>query len=244
MRRVNRLASKAADLVVAVATALLILAVAIPLFLNPIWVSFEQGRAEAAAWTGYSDADLRAATGSILSDLVVGPPDFAVTVGGTPVLDERERQHMRDVRGVFIGFFVAALALAAAALVIAARRRGRARKATWRAVRGGAVGLIATLVVAGLVSFVAFDTLFEVFHEIFFAGGSYTFDPASERLVQLFPFAFWQETAIVLGIVAIVIAVVVAWVADARARDDEADGPLVATAPSRGTASSGGAAIP
>ena len=35
-------------------------ALTIPLFLNPLWVAFEQGRAEATAWTGFSDAELRA----------------------------------------------------------------------------------------------------------------------------------------------------------------------------------------
>ena len=122
----HHLAGRAADLVIAVATAFAIIAVTIPLFLNPLWVSFEQGRSEAAAWTGFSETDLRATTGSILNDLVIGPPDFAVAVGGTPVLDEKERQHMRDVRGVFIGFFAVTLILAAAALVIVARRRGAA----------------------------------------------------------------------------------------------------------------------
>jgi integral membrane protein (TIGR01906 family) len=233
---VQHVAGRAADLLIAVATAFVILAVTIPLFLNPLWVSFEQGRAEAAAWTGFSETDLGAATGSILSDLVIGPPDFDVAVSGAPVLDQKERQHMRDVRGVFIGFFVVTLVLAVAALVIAARRRGAARAASWRAVWGGAVGLIATLVVAGLVSFVAFDTLFEVFHQIFFAGGSYTFDPATERLVQLFPFAFWQETAIVLGIVAILLALLVAWVADAKAGDDQPDDAVAATAATTGGA--------
>jgi integral membrane protein (TIGR01906 family) len=233
---VQHVAGRAADLLIAVATAFVILAVTIPLFLNPLWVSFEQGRAEAAAWTGFSETDLGAATGSIISDLLIGPPDFDVAVSGAPVLDQKERQHMRDVRGVFIGFFVVTLVLAVAALVIAARRRGAARAASWRAVWGGAVGLIATLVVAGLVSFVAFDTLFEVFHQIFFAGGSYTFDPATERLVQLFPFAFWQETAIVLGIVAILLALLVAWVADAKAGDDQPDDAVAATAATTGGA--------
>ena len=46
---------------------------------------------------------------------------------------------------------------------------------------------------------------FELFHELLFAGGSYTFDPLHERLVQLFPEQFWSETAIVL-VVAILAA--------------------------------------
>lgn len=209
-----------AALITAIATALLIVAVAIPLFLNPVWVAFEQGRAQATAWTGYDEAQLRTATDSILHDLVIGPPAFDVAVGSQPVLDERERQHMRDVRGVFIGFFATALVvvLGTAALAVGRRHSPRGRLETWRAVRDGAIGLIVALLVAGGIALVAFDALFETFHRLFFAGGSYTFDPATERLVQLFPFAFWQESSIALGVVCLVIAAIVAAVAGRRAR--------------------------
>jgi integral membrane protein (TIGR01906 family) len=219
---VNRIAGRAGSLVIAVATALVIVAVALPLFLNPVWVAFEQGRADAAAWTGFTESELRTATDAILADLIVGPPDFDVQVAGVPVLNQREQGHMRDVRGVFIGFFALALVLAAAAVAIAARRRGPNRARTWLAVRNGALALIAALVIGGGISFVAFDVLFETFHRLFFAGGSYTFDPATDRLVQLFPFAFWQETAIVVGAVCIVLASVVAWLAGGRAEDIQA----------------------
>ena len=200
---------------IAVATALAILALAMTLFLNSAWVGFEQGRAQAAAWTGFTPADLRTATDSILADLIIGPPDFDVVVAGRAVLSERERSHMRDVRGVFVGFFGVTLVVILVAAAFARRRPSG--RALWAPVRTGAVGLIVGLVVVGVISFVAFDTLFEVFHRVFFAGGSYTFDPARERLVQLFPFAFWQETAIALGAVSIVIAAVLAVVAGRRA---------------------------
>jgi integral membrane protein (TIGR01906 family) len=213
---VRTLDSAAADVWVAVATALAIVALTLPLFLNPIWVSFEQGRAQAAGWTGYTDAELQQVTGSILSDLVVGPPDFDASVAGVPVLDERERSHMRDVRGVFMGFFGLAIVAAIGGLVIAARRRGDDRIATWRAVRAGAVGLIIVLVVAGVVALVAFDWLFETFHSLFFPGGSYDFDPVTEKLVQLFPFEFWQETALAVGAVCVAVALAVTAVATRR----------------------------
>jgi integral membrane protein (TIGR01906 family) len=213
---VRTIGSAAADVWVAVATALTIVALTLPLFLNPIWVSFEQDRAQATAWTGYTDAELRQVTGSILSDLVFGPADFDVAVAGTPVLDERERSHMRDVRGVFAGFFGLAIVAAVGGLVIAARRRGEDRIATWRAVRAGAVGLIVVLVLAGVVALVAFDWLFETFHSLFFAGGSYDFDPTTEKLVQLFPFQFWQESALAVGAVCIAVAIAVAAIATRR----------------------------
>jgi integral membrane protein (TIGR01906 family) len=208
--------SRVADIWIALATALAIVALTLPLFLNPLWVSFEQGRAEATAWTSFSEPQLRSATDAILADLVVGPPEFDVAVAGEPVLNERERSHMRDVRGVFIGFFAVALIALAGGVVIAVRRRGEERAASWRAVRAGSLGLVALLVVVGIVSLVAFGPLFEAFHRVFFAGGSYTFDPGTERLVQLFPFRFWQETAIAVGVVCIGVALVVAVIASRR----------------------------
>jgi integral membrane protein (TIGR01906 family) len=213
---VRTVAGRVADVWIAIGTALTILALTIPAFLTPAWVSFEQGRAQATAWTGFSEVELRTATESILADLVIGPPDFEVEVAGAPVLDERERSHMRDVRGVFIGFFALSAIAGVSAIVLAARRRGGDRTNTWRATRAGAVGLIVALVAAGAVAFVAFDALFEVFHQLLFPGGSYTFDPRTERLVQLFPFQFWQDSAIAVGFLAIVIALVVALVAQRR----------------------------
>ena len=237
----NTLGSRAASVLIGLATGLAIVAVALPLFLNPVWVAFEQGRAEATAWTGFSQPDLRAATDAILSDLVIGPPEFDVAVAGVPVLTERERGHMRDVRGVFIGFFALTLVVAAAAgIAIAVRRRrsqGRARN--WGAIRNGAMALVVVLLVGGVVSFVAFDALFETFHRIFFAGGSYTLDPATERLVQLFPFQFWQETAIVVGAVCIVLAGLLAVIAHEYAETATAE-----VDPERGIAPADGSPLP
>jgi integral membrane protein (TIGR01906 family) len=234
---VQTTATRIASLATAVATAFLIVAVAIPLFLNPVWVAFEQGRTQATAWTGYDETQLQAATGSILHDLVIGPPSFDVAVGNEPVLDQRERQHMRDVRGVFLGFFVVTLVAGVAGVAIAIGRRERpsGRLATWRAVRTGAIGLIVGLVVVGGVALVAFDALFEMFHQLLFAGGSYDFDPRTERLVQLFPFAFWQESAIALGVVCIVLAAIVAAVAGRRARAESRAAPAAPDGAPAGT---------
>ena len=195
----------------AIAASIVVIAIAILPFLTPAWVSFEQGRTHAASLAHYSEADLGAATNAILHDLVLGPPDFAAEVGGAPVLEERERAHMRDVRGVFAGFFLLA-AIAAVGLVVlfaGARRMGHSERA-WSAISTGLRWLIVGIVVAGVIAAFAFDALFELFHTLFFPAGSFTFDPRTDRLVQLFPFDFWSETTIVLGVVIVVIAGVVA----------------------------------
>ncbi len=218
------------SILVALATAIVIVTVAILPFLTPQWVAFEQGRANATAWSGYTAEELQVATDAILADLLFGPPDFDVEVAGGPVLGERERGHMRDVRTVFTGLWILA-AVSVVVLVLTSRLGERA--AAWRAVRRGAFGLAGAVAVVGIVALVAFDVLFELFHRIFFAGGSYTFDPASERLVQLFPFVFWQETAIVVGIVIFVVTLVIGVVAGRRSdsRDEGAVAPELMTAP-------------
>lgn len=197
-----------------IATAIVIVAVAIVPFVTPVWVSIEQGRSEAAAWTGYAPAQLRAATDAILVDLVLGPPAFDVEIDGRPVLSERERGHMRDVRGVFVG--LALLAAASVVVLLVAHRATHGGRSFWQPVRTGAAGLAAAVVAIGLVGAFAFELAFEIFHRLFFAGGTYTFDPRTDRLVQLFPEKFWFETSVAVGVVILVLCVAT-WLAG-RAR--------------------------
>ena len=216
------LARSVTGLVVSIAVAIVILAAAVLPFLTPAWVGFEQDRVGAAALTGFSEPDLHRVTNAILGDLVLGSGNFEVTADdgprGSMVLNEREQSHMRDVRGVFRGFGL--LALASLAMLAFAARRSRgapaARQRLWRSVRRGAQGLAVGVAIAAGIALVAFDAAFEVFHSLFFAQGSFDFDPTTSKLVQLFPDAFWSETTIAVGAVAIVAALAVRWVAGRR----------------------------
>ena len=215
---------------VSIATAFALLGASILPFLTPAWVGYEQGRSGAAALTGFDAADLDAATSGILGQLVLGG-DFDVRLPDRgSVLTEAERQHMRDVRGVFDGLYVLVLAsIAGLALAWRGARERDSRAAWWRGVRRGAAGLAVLVAVLGAISLVAFDAAFEVFHRLFFATGTYLFDPASSRLVQLFPDQFWSETTIVLGVVTVALSVGVAWIA--RRREGAGAAAAPATAP-------------
>lgn len=205
-------------ILVGTASAIVIVSVAIVPFLTPAWLAFEQGRAQAPAWTGFGEADLATVTNAIVGDLVAGG-EFDVELHGAPVLDERERSHMRDVRTVFQGLWTLTAASIVVLLVGFRGERARFR----RAVARGAAVLAVAVVAAGAVALVAFDALFEAFHRVFFAGGTYTFDPGEDRLVQLFPFTFWQETAIVVGAVIVLLAALAWWMARAPNRVAHAD---------------------
>jgi integral membrane protein (TIGR01906 family) len=198
-------------------TMITIVALALLVFLNPAWVGFEQDRTGAAALTGFSQATVHTVTNSILHDLAFGPPSFAVTVDGQEVLGIRERAHMVDVRSVFFAFGGLALLAVLALVSIGAFARG----APWfrRSVRVGAVVLAVAVVVLGVIATVAFDAVFETFHELFFPAGSFDFD-ASSKLIQLFPDQFWFETSLLLGVVILAICGVVAALAGRAGRSE------------------------
>ena len=206
-----------AALVIGIATTLVILAIAILPFLSPPWVAFAQDRAQADAWTGFSRPELRTVTDAILADLVFGPPDFDVALNGTPVLEERERQHMRDVRAVFASFFAAA-AVGAIVLVGAfvLARGPEARIRLWRRLVATGLVIVVVTIVGGVVGLLFFDQAFELFHELFFPPGSYLFDPETERLVQLFPQQFWVESTIGVGAVVVGLSLALTWWARRR----------------------------
>jgi len=209
-----------AALIAGVATALVVVALAILPFLNPVWVGFEQGRAQAPAWTGFAPDELSRVTNEILADLVIGPPAFDVELDGQPVLVEREREHMRDVRSVFAGFALAAVIGGVVLLVayLVARALGvRSLAAFWRRQATSAKAIVAVTAVGGLMGLLFFDAAFELFHRLFFPAGTYLFDPGTDRLVQLFPQQFWVETTIGVGIVVIVLSIVLTVLASRRA---------------------------
>lgn len=205
-----------ARIVIALASILALVGIAILPFLTPAWLGLAQDRAQATAWTGWSRAEVRAATDAIVHDLVIGPPAFDVAVGGTPILDEREREHMRDVRGVFASVFL----LAAVAGVLLA--------VTWRVSHGGplvrdgivagGVVVVGAIAVLGAVFGLAFDAAWELFHRLFFPPGSYSFDSGTSRLVQLLPGQLWYETSLAFGALLAFLAVGAAWLARRGAR--------------------------
>lgn len=200
---------------VSIATVLVIVGLVLAIFFNPIWINFEQERTGVPALTGFTLDEVRAAMGSILRDVILGPPTFAVEVRGQPVLDAAERSHMVDVYGVMRAFMVV-VGLAALALVLIARAN-RGRRWVWRAIaRGGTVLALAGVVIGVAVLFF-FDAAFLLFHLVFFPQGNFEFDPRTQRLPLLFPDQFWTETTMAIAVGGLVLAVAVAVLAGRRA---------------------------
>jgi integral membrane protein (TIGR01906 family) len=210
----RRAASAAVFVLVAVATTVVIVALAVLPFLTPAWVLAGQQLVGADEFSGYTPAELGRIDAALLGDHLLGPPDFDVAVDGEAVLAERERQHMRDVRTVFLGLF--GLAIVSLLVLAVAWRAEPDRARAWRRFQQAGIALVATVIATGVVVLVAFEPLFALFHQLLFPAGTYTFDPATERLVRLFPLDFWSLSTIAVGAVVVVLAVVLVIVAGRR----------------------------
>jgi integral membrane protein (TIGR01906 family) len=125
-----------------------------------------------------------------------------------PVFTEDEYRHMADVRSVFTGAEVAAIA----ALGVVAFRVGRSRRRAsgLRLVRDGALVAAAGVLAIGIASVFAFDALFLLFHRVFFPQGNFLFDPATSNLLRLYPEWYWQGVTAGVGASFVVLALVTA----------------------------------
>lgn len=154
------------------------------------------------AWvSGITEGDLRQVAVELRAYFNSGdePLDVRTRVFGSEreLFNEKEIHHMYDVKrllwGVYGAFAVSAACLAGLTAAGFALQRGAyARTLARRALWGG--GLTVGLLVAfGLLSVVAFDALFLLFHKVSFANDFWQLDPRTDYLVLLFPQGFWFD---------------------------------------------------
>jgi hypothetical protein len=206
-------------LVVSLATAVVILALALLPLLTPAWIH----SAMAAAGGGAAEATLQesfALSNQTVGELVFGPGSFAISYAdGRPLYGPDEVSHMQDVRLVLWAFL--GLAALAAVVIGVALARASSRPVAWRAVARGGLGLAIGLVAVGAFAALAFSVAFELFHRLLFPGGNWAFDPAQANLVRLYPLGFWQLSAAAYGVLGAVGGLSVWLLARRRARRGE-----------------------
>jgi len=153
--------------------------------------------------------------GSLSIDYLVNNADISFLgdlklPDGSPLFNERELSHMRDVKTVvqtvlWIGYgtwiFLIGLGLWARfggwwqELLVGLRRGG------WLT-----LGLVALLGIFGATSFWQFFTLF---HDLFFSAGSWQF-LYSDTLIRLFPLPFWEDAFLFAGVLDVAIGLALA----------------------------------
>lgn len=185
-------------LFVPVALILVIVVTAVLLLMTPLYVHLALDLSGAATNLGMSAAQAQHYSDLTINELLFGPGTFAFAApDGSVFYSSAERGHMADVRLVLWLFVV--IAAVSAILLAMIIRTGRHDPDVRRAFRRGALALATGTVAVGIFAAVAFDAAFNLFHELLFPGGNYTFDPATQRLVQLYPYSFWQMSALAAG---------------------------------------------
>ncbi len=118
----------------------------------------------------------------------------------TPLYNQRELQHMLDVKVVLRG----AMWILGSALVLEVgiwylNYRSRDLFSYYQAVSKG--GWLTTLLIVAILVYLGlnFNSLFTNFHVIFFEGDSWLFQ-YSDSLIRLFPLRFWRDAFIWIAV--------------------------------------------
>ncbi|MBW2965252.1 DUF1461 domain-containing protein [Candidatus Woesearchaeota archaeon] len=180
---------------------------------------FEQKYAERGIYGQFNDSvNLSQETAVLLEYLESGEGLIS-----SDFFNEKEESHLLDVRGIYSAMQRATTValvisiIAAAMLIITARRithtlpekeAGEALKGIVSSVliwTGAAVDGIA--VILAIVA-ATFSQSFVWFHRIFFADNTWTFDPATDNLIRMFPEQFFFDIFVRMVLIVIVIATV------------------------------------
>lgn len=175
----------------AAVTLLALLALTLGLFLLPPIVHLLLDLANAAENLNVAAPVAHSLSDALVRDLLVGGA-FDVPLSGEPLLSASERSHLVDVGVLFRSLMIAgAISLAVLTTLFIRKRRW-----FYQALHDGALLLGMGAALVGGAFALAFDATFTFAHELLFPAGNWTFNPATDRLVQLYPMNFWLLAAI------------------------------------------------
>jgi integral membrane protein (TIGR01906 family) len=190
LRRLSR------RLLLAVSAAALAIGATTAIFLTPPVVHALLSVSDAHTVLGVEPMVAEALSDALVGDLLTGGA-FEAPLGGAPLLSAGERSHLADVGGLLRAVLAAGLA----GLLVLTGARLRRRAWLRAAIRDGAALIVGGALLAAAAFTLAFDATFSFFHGLFFAAGTWTFNPATDRLVQLYPQDFWVLAAMLFCLV-------------------------------------------
>ena len=174
----------------ALAAAALAIGATTAIFLTPPVVHLLLSVSDASTVLGVEPRVAEALSDALVGDLLTDGA-FDAPLGDAPLLSASERSHLVDVGALLRAVLVAGLG----GLITLAAARTRRRAWLRVAIRDGAALIVGGALVAAAAFTLAFDATFSFFHGLFFAAGTWTFNPATDRLVQLYPQDFWVLAA-------------------------------------------------
>ena len=178
--------------------------------------------------TGLAPGELKKAADGLIHYFNSGEENINLIVikDGQPfvLFNEREVQHLKDVKGLFrlvykllMGTLIYALLYASVTL---ARRQDRRRLAKGLLFGSGLTLLL--MLALGIIMALDFDGFFLQFHLLSFANDFWLLNPATDYLIMLFPEGFWFDATLVVAIGTAVGAIILGGVGWWRLKKDRA----------------------
>jgi len=191
--------------VVSIAVPLFLIMTGIRLLLNPLYLDYQYHRPGFPADPyGFTIED-RLHWGKLSLEYLLNDADISFLAdlefeNGTPIYNQRELDHMHDVKvlvqDMLIAWWIVGVGLLATGVW---SWRAGWLGTFWHSIsRGGFLTVVFLLGILLLVA-VSFQQLFTWFHRIFFEGDSWIF-LYSDTLIRLFPLPLWQDAFIFMGV--------------------------------------------
>lgn len=204
----QRIAAGIAAWIVTIGVPVLLILGTVRLAMTPQFLSFEYQRPDMHDdLYGFTLED-RLRWGPLGIEYLVTDADISLLgnlqfENGNPMFSERELDHMADVKVVTrAAFFVLAAALMIVPLSALYLWRSGRRSQLREALLRGAIFTLGGIVAVVFGAIVAWDMFFSLFHQLFFADGTWIFY-TSDTLIRLYPEKFWFDTALIIGIAVI-----------------------------------------
>jgi hypothetical protein len=159
---------------------------------------------------------LRLASATIRFLNIPGETDILQTLalsGGSLAYNDRELQHMDDVKVVYNGLTLAAAVMLAAGIAgggallrsdtasgggKAAGAVASGQRTLWTALIRGATLTLVLLGALGVWMLLGFNRFFTAFHNVFFEPGTWVFY-YTDTLIRLFPIQLWQTAGLLIA---------------------------------------------
>jgi integral membrane protein (TIGR01906 family) len=120
------------------------------------------------------------------------------------LFNDRETAHMEDVKARFQAVnraqeFSVIYALSYIAVVVLWAREVSLRTLAKQLAVGSGICVVAIAGI-GVLGAAGFDSAWEDFHRLIFSNDFWLLNPATDRLIQIFPLAFWENIVFVTGL--------------------------------------------
>ncbi len=192
-----------------IALIIAILILSIEMFvMNRGFFESEYSKLGTAQSIGMSEQDLSKVTDNLLSYTEGNRDslDMEAKINGITeeVFGEREKDHMVDVRNMFItARLVRTVCLIAAAVFIAAAfiiSRKKAVRSLCISFTNVSIAFLFTLAVLGLYAVIDFTSFWTHFHYLFFSNNLWMLDPRTDILIMMVPEQFFSDLIIRIAI--------------------------------------------